>query len=226
MARLFTRINIISFEGSIDPSNSLLNVEVYMKVLTKTLMIILLLATMSGCNNKEIEHLSYEVYKNEFFECISDFNPKEYTDITKDTYTIVAASYPNNNLGKEKIDALNDNIQFPYRYETYYLSDDETILVYINFIYYPQSKKNQFLTIYSIGNKINSNIDKEYQTIQRPLINEYIIAINGYLVEIDFIDVSQDKNEESEYISHFSLQCADFYNQFENTLLAIVENRE
>jgi hypothetical protein len=198
-----------------------------MKILMKISLLAFLIIVIVGCNGRKDEVLSYEAYRDEFFRFNSEFNPDGYIDITGDTYTSVTASFPSNNLGGGKIDALDDDIQFPYRYETYYVSEDDTILVYVNYIYHPENTENKFLTIYGVSNNINSNISEEYQTLLRPLLKEYLISVNGYLVDIKFIGISQKANQEyvTEKYSEFSLKCVDFYSQFEDTLLAIIEKR-
>jgi hypothetical protein len=98
--------------------------------------------------------------------------------------------------------------------------------VKVNFIYYPESKQSQFVTINSISPIINANIQEKHQKTPRPLMDEYLISANGYLVLINFIDTNSTAEGNSEkYNDQFIESTLAFYNQFEEALLAVKKQK-
>lgn len=198
-----------------------------MKALIKFTAIIGIAVLLVGCTEKK-DDLSYETFRNDFFEFASNFKPEGFYDISDDMYTSVTASYPENKLNDKKVDAVNDDLTYPYRYETYYMSEDDIILVKVNFIYYPQSKEKGFITLYSIGQNLNANIEEEYREIERPEITEFLISFDGYIVLLHFIDLDLEYRERNNLGEDHLLRPRirnSFYEQFENELLKIIENR-
>ena len=106
-------------------------------------------------------------------------------------------------------------------------SEDNTTLVKVNFIYFPQSKENGFITLYTMGQNLNTNFKEDYKDIKRPEITEYLISFDGYIVLLHFIGVNPENyiNISNEDYSVGPSIRISFYTQFENALLKIIENR-
>jgi hypothetical protein len=137
---------------------------------------------------------------------------------------VVTTSFPQNRLDTRQADVINNNIECPARYETFYKSDDTSLLVKVNFIYYPGSKQTQFITIHSISPMANANIKGDYQKTHRPLIDEYLISANGCLILINFLDTNPSADSTSEtYNDEFIQSTLSFYSQFEDALLAVMK---
>jgi len=179
---------------------------------------VLFLFLLVGCA-KDDTSLAYDDYQKIFFDFVASFEPIDFIDISNEDYVSVTSSLPENTLNSNKIDALDDNIKQPLRYETYYLSSDKSILVHVNFIYSPENKDMKILSLYSTNNNNNSNISAEYQSIIRPTIINYLVSMNGYIVNLEFVDVSQRYVDEK--YSDFALKCSSFYTQIEQCLLEI-----
>ncbi len=197
-----------------------------MKTFIKLTALVFITLLLNGCAEKS-EELPYEIFRSDFFEFTSSFEPEGFLDISGDGYTSVTASFPENKLNDKKADAVNDDINYPYRYETYYMSEDNTTLVKVNFIYFPQSKESGFITLYTMGQKLNTNFKEEYKDIKRPEITEYLISFDGYIVLLHFIGVDSENNikiSNEDYSAGPSIRIS-FYTQFEDELLKIIENR-
>jgi hypothetical protein len=197
-----------------------------MKTFIKLTTLVFITLLLNGCAEKN-EELPYEIFRSDFFEFTSNFEPEGFLDISGDGYTSVTASFPENKLNNKKVDAVNDDINYPYRYETYYMSEDNTTLVKVNFIYFPQSKESGFITLYTMGQKLNTNFKEEYKDIKRPEITEYLISFDGYIVLLHFIGVELENNSNisnEDYSAGPSIRSS-FYTQFEDALLKIIENR-
>lgn len=206
-----------------------------MRKFTKNVTILILMFLLVGCNQTDIDNTSttkdsltkdtieqsYHSFKSKVEKIKEDFTSEAFIHISPEKFMITTTSFPKNQLDNRKIDAINDNIELPTRYETYYKSKDNHLLVKVNFIYYPESRKNGFVAINSISPTQHSNFSEGNDNIKRPLIDEYILSLDGYLVLINFIDVNLSNKEINEsYYSSFISLTLKFYNDFEKALLA------
>ncbi|WP_047155413.1 hypothetical protein [Aneurinibacillus tyrosinisolvens] len=170
----------------------------------------------------ESKSLSYEDFKSQFLKFKIQFKPEKFSNISPEVLSILTTSFPKTNLDNRQTDIINNSMESPARYELFYKSNEPGLLVKVNFIYFPSSKENQFTTINSISPTRNTNIVEKQQKIVRPLLDEYLLSLNGYLVLINFIDTSNPTNHKSEkYNTKFIASTLTFYSQFEKELLAI-----
>ena len=187
---------------------------------------------VTGCNSgsesstvtastKEAVSLSYDDFKEEFKSFKTGFKPENFTSISPEHITVKTTSFPENRIDSREADVINDSVSFPIRYETYYRDKDSNFLAKVNFIYFPESKKKQFVTINEISPNDDPNIIDSHKDIPRPYLNEYLIMMEGYMVLVNFIDVTQNtKNVESNSKEFIDTQL-NFYKQLEAKLLEV-----
>jgi len=200
-----------------------------MKIIKNLFLILLCLTLLVACSSKETNNqstreatsLSYENFKDNYIAFEDKFKPKDFLNISSKTLVIKTTSFPDNKIDTRQVDIIDNDTLKPARYELYYrCNDNENIIAKVNFIYFPDSNKSQFVTINSLSPLSKSNISDEYQTISLPIIDDYLMSFNGYLVLINFIDISND-NITDEYYHEFILTTLNFYNEFEKTILSV-----
>lgn len=188
----------------------------------KRLYLLFLLSVFTvllGCSNQKaaISPMDYEEFKNKFLQFKAQFQPEDFSLISPESLTIITTSFPENHIDHRQADVIDGSSENPARYEIYYKSNETDLLVKVNFIYFPESKQNQFLTINSISPLEHGNIAEEYKDLSRPFIDEYLLAFDGYLVLINFIDTNISRNEK--YSDEWIPATLSFYSQFEKALL-------
>lgn len=201
-----------------------------MKRLTKFASVLFITFLLLGCNNSDIPSttnnvkntpLSYDKFKNKIKSIKQNYRSKDFISISPEEFTITTTSFPNHKIDKRQIDAVNDDIRTPTRYETFYKSIHNNLLIKVNFIYFPESKKSKFITVNSISPTKNSNIADKYDKVKRPLMDEYLLSFDGYLVLLNFISINQsNKLGFKELNTAFISSEVKFYDEFEKTLLA------
>ncbi len=195
----------------------------------KNIIVIVFLLFLIGCSSKVTqtsnfengqEQYTYEQFENYFLYFKEEFSSSNFVNISPVDLIVQTTSFPANKLVSNKIDALNDNVKYPMRYENYYKSNISNLLVKVNFIFQPDNHTKSFVTINTINHLDNTNIISEYKSTQRPLLDEYIITWNGMLIIINFIDSSSipEDNYQEKY-DDFIEETVMFYKDFENVLL-------
>lgn len=177
--------------------------------------------------NSHDQSFSYDNFSKLFKTFKKNFTPTEFTLISpQDTLLVTTASLPNTKIDERKTDALKDDLKKPTRYELYYKDKNSNLLVKVNFIFNTESRSEKFLGIHAIGPDRNSNIISKYENIPRPLFDEFLINLNGYIVLINFIqaDVKIDENEFNIQKDLFYQSVNSFYSEFEEYLLKTEEN--
>ncbi|ATF13598.1 hypothetical protein A616_16915 [Brevibacillus brevis X23] len=187
---------------------------------------------MIGCNSenkvntvtsehKESVPLSYDAFKEEFKSFKTAFKPENFLSISPEYLTIKTTSFPENKIDSREADVLNDSVSFPIRYETYYKDKDSNFFVKINFIYFPESRKKQFVTINEISPNDDPNIIDSHKDVPRPYLNEYLITMEGYIVLVNFVDTAPNSKEIESNSQKFIERQLSFYKQLEAKLLEV-----
>ncbi|MBO8162353.1 MAG: hypothetical protein H0Z34_01390 [Brevibacillus sp.] len=192
---------------------------------SKMLLFIVVMLWITGCANETTTKsriLAYDDFKKTFSTFKEKFDPGQFDKISPEHLAIITASFPENNLDARGADIIDHSVEFPARYEAYYKSENSSLLVKVNFIYFPTSKEKQFVTINSISPVQNSNILEDYRKIPRPFFDEYLLSMEGYLVLINFIDINKVADGmNDQYQKSFIEDTLVFYEQFEKSLLQI-----
>ncbi|WP_064199069.1 hypothetical protein [Brevibacillus brevis] len=187
---------------------------------------------VTGCNSvvgnstvstdpKESVSLSYDVFKEEFKSFKTDFKPEDFMSISPEYITVKTTSFPENKIDSREADVLNESVSFPIRYETYYKAKDSNFLAKVNFIYYPESKKKQFVTINEISPNNDPNIIDSHKDVSRPYLQEYLITMEGYIVLVNFVDTTPNNIDTELHSKKFIDRQLSFYKQLEAKLLEI-----
>jgi len=189
-------------------------------------LLIIIVIISAGCSQKS-EHqaltFSYEEFKDKYLEIKTQFSPKNFINISPQDLVVRTTSFPEQKIDDNQIDALNNDVQCPLRYENYYKSNNSGLLVKVNLIYQPEIKNPSFNTINSINQLDNPNILDQYSDLKRPLFDEYIISQTGFLVVLNFLDISNEFDEDYDLkYKKFNEEQLDFYGQFEDILLSVI----
>jgi len=107
-------------------------------------------------------------------------------------------------------------MQKPTKLELFYKSKDFPMLVQVNFIYSTLVKGSGFISINTISNNRNDNIISQYHSLIRPNEKEFLLAINGVLIELNFLTTRDITNEEE---VSFSKEIVQFYTEIESVLM-------
>lgn len=142
-------------------------------------------------------------------------------NISPQELAIRTTSFPNQKIDNKKMDALNDDVRFPTRYEVYYKSKRSNVLAKVNFIFMPGNEVSSFLTINSIDQLENPNIVEQYADLKRPLFDEYIISQPGCLIVLNFVDLSNEDDNYGKKHRAFIEETTKFYSEFEAVLLEV-----
>ncbi len=188
-------------------------------------LVILIFATACSSNpstkstTKDID--KYEQFMNAFVNFKKNFSSQNFVSISQEDVNIKTTSFPEHHFGTSKADAIDNNVMKPIRLETYYKSNLSPLLVKVDFIYMPNAIEDSFITISTISNKDNTNIEEQYQNIERPLLDDYYLTMNGMLIVIKFFDTSATSDQETydNKYNAFIEQELLFYQDFEKAIL-------
>lgn len=172
-------------------------------------------------DNKESVSLSYDEFKEEFKSFKTAFKPEQFLNISPEYITIKTTSFPENKIDSREADVLNNSVSFPTRYEAYYKDKDSNFLAKVNFIYFPESKKKQFVTINEISPNDDPNIIASHKDVPRPYLNEYLVTMEGYIVLVNFVDTAPSNKDTELYSQKFIDRQLSFYKQLEAKLLEV-----
>ncbi|RAP74795.1 hypothetical protein [Paenibacillus montanisoli] len=162
--------------------------------------------------------ISYEQFQDSFLKFKKNFSSSNFISISPEEVNLKTTSLPHHHFGSSKIDAINNDINTPRRLENYYKSNQSSMLIKVDFIYMPNVIEDSFLTISSINNKDNTNIEEKYQTIDRPHLDDYYITMNGMLIVIKFLDTSTAKGQDDKKYDAFIKEELLFYQDFEKAI--------
>lgn len=195
------------------------------KILTISSLLLILLLLVVGCGVKPVQTFTYDSFKSEFLSFVDNFKSKNYTKISPEGLVVETTSFPDNKLDTRQADIIENGSLSPARYAIFYKSNDKNILVKVNFIYFPECNQKQFLTINSLSPLNNVNISEKYKDVKQPLLDEYLISMNGYLILINFVDLNKNVNVTNEYRQSFINSTLLFYKDFETALLKGVNSQ-
>lgn len=175
-------------------------------------------STVSQTENKYIE------YRDQFYAFKENFNPSpNFKLISPDDYIAAGTvSFPDSvTIDKEKTDGLTSEV--PTKYDLLYKSEKSDMIVQVNFIYLDKAEfeeDSEFITINSISQSRNENITKEYQDLDRPMIDEYFLRYKNKLIVINYIEQVEYKSKTlyKKKTESFIDEQLEFYESFEKAL--------
>lgn len=190
------------------------------------LLILSILILGTGCTqvaNRNYGDLPYEDFRKIFMDFKENFQTDDFISLSSpDMINIVTTSFPQNKIDTRQADIIDNRIENPARYEIYFVSKEKDLLIKLNFIYFPESKSSSFVSVHSVLNKFNSKNAEGNVDDQKSIMDEFIISQNGYLIIINFIDISNiDDNDYDTHRQDLVNKSLNFYKAFENTLLKV-----
>lgn len=190
------------------------------------LLILSILILGTGCTqvaNRNYGDLPYEDFRKIFMDFKENFQTDDFISLSSpDMINIVTTSFPQNKIDTRQADIIDNRIENPARYEIYFVSKEKDLLIKLNFIYFPESKSSSFVSVHSVLNKFNSKNAEGNVDDQKSIMDEFIISQNGYLIIINFVDISNiDDNNYDTHRQDLVNKSLNFYKAFENTLLKV-----
>ena len=173
--------------------------------------------TISGCTTLKNEQIDYADFVNSYKHFKQTYNSERFELISPtDLITVTTNSLPLNKIDSRKTDTIKEDMQKPTKLELFYKSKDFPMLVQVNFIYSTLVKGSGFISINTISNNRNDNIISQYHSLIRPNEKEFLLAINGVLIELNFLTTRDITNEEE---VSFSKEIVQFYTEIESVLM-------
>lgn len=164
---------------------------------------------------------SYADYEKTVQKYADSLRPEGYT-CTNDFFpTKQITAFPSNiKLENRKIDAVNEDQSKPSKYEFYYLSKDEAVLVKVTVIYAQMEQKGIISDLVTSPND-NSLMKEEYKNTNRPFVEEMLLSRGNYLVSIQYLLTDPAKMQKSEEDKRHFLATAvvDFYPKLEDFII-------
>ncbi|MGO4529959.1 hypothetical protein AB4Z30_12845 [Paenibacillus sp. 2TAF8] len=204
--------------------------------------IVFMTGILSGCSSQEAKsskdlspsatensttsqiEKKYIEYRDQFFAFKENFNPSPGFKLISPNDHIAAGtvSFPDSvTIDDKKSDGLTTEV--PTKYDLLYKSEKSNMIVQVNFIYLDGAEfkeDSEFITINTISQARNENIAKEYQDLERPMIDEYFLRYKNKLIVINFIE-QVDYKSEGQYkkkSESYVEEQLKFYESFEKAL--------
>lgn len=165
--------------------------------------------------------LSYADYEKIVQKYADSLRPDGYTSINDPLPTKQIMAFPPNiKLESRKIDAVNEDQSKPSKYEYYYLSKDEAVLIKVTVIYAQMEQKGIISDLVTSPDD-NFLMQEKYKNTNRPFLEEMLLSRGNYLVSIEYLLTNPEKIQKSDKDKWLFLSdtMVDFYPKLEDFII-------
>ena len=168
-----------------------------------------------------VSAFSYTDYDKIVQKYADGLRPEGYTCLNDPAPTYQIKAFPSNiKLESRKTDTVNDDQSKPSKYEYYYLSKDEAVLVKVT-VTYAQMEQKGIISDLVTSPVDDSSMQEKYTNISRPFVEEMLLSRGNYLVSIQYLLTDPAKMQKSDKDKRLFLSktVIDFYPKLENFIL-------
>lgn len=164
---------------------------------------------------------SYADYDKIVQKYADGLRPEGYKYLSEPEPTkLIMAFPPNLKLESRKTDTVNDDQSKPSKYEYYYLSKDEAVLVKVTVIY-AQMEQKGIISDLVTSPVDNSTMQEKYTNTNRPFMEEILLSRGNYLVSIQYLltDPAKIQKSDKDKSLFLSNSVVDFYPKLEDFII-------
>ena len=168
-----------------------------------------------------VNAFSYTDYDKIVQKYTAGLRPEGYTCINDSVPANEIMAFPSNiKLESRKTDTVNDDQSKPSKYEYYYLSKDEAVLVKVT-VTYAQMEQKGIISDLVTSPAENFTVQEKYTNTNRPFVEEMLLSRGNYLVSIQYLLTDPAKIQKSDKDKSLFLSdtVVDFYHKFEDFIL-------
>lgn len=168
-----------------------------------------------------VNAFSYADYDKTVQKYNDGFQPNGYTPMNDPVPTNQIMAFPPNiKLESRKTDTVNDDQSKPSKYEYYYLSKDEAVLIKVTVIY-AQMEQKGIISDLVTSPADNSTLQEKYTNANRPFMEEMLLSRGNYLVSIQYLLTNPGKIQKSDKDKSIFLSntVVDFYHKLEDFII-------
>ncbi|GLC89466.1 hypothetical protein [Lysinibacillus piscis] len=200
-------------------------------LLTLLLLVLLLIRNeyLSSHTAEEDKPINkYNEFNSDVLMLKEKLSPEGFDKITTgESLNRSLTSFPDyQTLDIRNHDGVDNDSSRPSRYEIFYLSKDETILVRLNLIYAPEFTNTKIVSLQSFSPGRIEFVDTEYQNIVSISSTSYLISYKNGLAQVDFWTTNKFPSSEDDYFHLLNEGEEKFLPTLQDILLKISNEKK
>lgn len=170
----------------------------------------------------------YNEFSSDVLMLTEKLSPEGFDKITSgEILNTSLTSFPDyQKLDLRNHDGVDNDSSRPSRYEIFYLSKDETILVRLNLIYSPEFTNTQILSLQSFSPGRIEFVDNKYQDLLSTSNTSYLVSYKNGLAQIDFLTTNKFPSNEDDYFHLLNEGEEKFLPMLQDILLKISNEKK